>query len=94
METAISNQGRVWLTLVRQLSQLTEDRRVIEQSRAMLQQRTTEPEPEADEATNLEALPSLLQPRSRDAAQRSKIKRRPTTPASSTRASRADEADA
>lgn len=61
METSISNQGRVWLTLVRQLSQLTEDRRVIEQSRALLRERA----PPTDEATNLEALPSLLQPRSR-----------------------------
>lgn len=61
METSISNQGRVWLTLVRQLSQLTEDRRVIEQSRAMMHERP----PATDEATNLEALPSLLQPRSR-----------------------------
>jgi dsDNA-specific endonuclease/ATPase MutS2 len=61
METSISNQGRVWLTLVRQLSQLTEDRRVIEQSRAMMRERP----PPSDEATNLEALPSLLQPRSR-----------------------------
>ncbi|MCI4336335.1 MAG: hypothetical protein L3K17_03945 [Thermoplasmata archaeon] len=61
METSISNQGRVWLTLVRQLSQLTEDRRVIEQSRALLRDRDSS----TDEATNLEALPGLLQPRSR-----------------------------
>ena len=64
METAISNQGRVWLTLVRQLSQLTEDRRVIEESRAMLRQRR--PGDRSDEPTNLEALPGLLQPSSRD----------------------------
>jgi len=67
METAISNQGRVWLTLVRQLSQLTEDRRVIEESRALLQDQraATAAGPRSDEATSLEALPSLLQSRRR-----------------------------
>ncbi|MCI4321454.1 MAG: hypothetical protein L3K05_04020, partial [Thermoplasmata archaeon] len=34
METSIANQGRVWLTLVRQLSQLTDDRRAIERSKS------------------------------------------------------------
>jgi sugar-specific transcriptional regulator TrmB len=33
METTIANQGRVWLTLVRQLSQLTDDRRALERSK-------------------------------------------------------------
>ncbi len=33
METTITNQGRVWLTLVRQLSQLTEDRRAFDTAR-------------------------------------------------------------
>ncbi len=68
METAISNQGRVWLTMVRQLSQLTEDRRVIEESRALLEERGGAEG--ADEATNLEALPSLLQSRTRAAPER------------------------
>ncbi len=66
METSISNQGRVWLTLIRQLSQLTEDRRAIEAGRAALR-RAGVPET-GDEATSLEALPSLLQSRSREAA--------------------------
>ncbi|MCI4362044.1 MAG: hypothetical protein L3J77_02475 [Thermoplasmata archaeon] len=30
METSIANQGRVWLTLIRQLSQLTDNRRALE----------------------------------------------------------------
>ncbi|HZY92340.1 MAG TPA: hypothetical protein VFG07_06170 [Thermoplasmata archaeon] len=64
METAISNQGRVWLTLVRQLSQLTEDRRVIEESRALLRRPAAGPAA-SDESTSLEALPSLLQSRTR-----------------------------
>ncbi|MCI4326852.1 MAG: hypothetical protein L3K16_04360 [Thermoplasmata archaeon] len=34
METSITNQGRVWLTLVRQLSQLTDDRRALERGKA------------------------------------------------------------
>jgi hypothetical protein len=34
METSIANQGRVWLTLVRQLSQLTDDRRALERSKS------------------------------------------------------------
>ncbi|HXQ93596.1 MAG TPA: hypothetical protein VN864_00275 [Thermoplasmata archaeon] len=33
METSITNQGRVWLTLVRQLSQLTDDRRALEKGK-------------------------------------------------------------
>jgi hypothetical protein len=33
METSITNQGRVWLTLVRQLSQLTDDRRALERGK-------------------------------------------------------------
>jgi hypothetical protein len=33
-EAAIANQGKVWLTLIRQLSQLTDDRRALEQARA------------------------------------------------------------
>ncbi|MCI4329875.1 MAG: hypothetical protein L3J80_03270, partial [Thermoplasmata archaeon] len=33
METSIANQGRVWLTLIRQLSQLTDDRRALERSK-------------------------------------------------------------
>jgi hypothetical protein len=33
METSIANQGRVWLTLVRQLSQLTDDRRALERGK-------------------------------------------------------------
>ncbi|MCI4317175.1 MAG: hypothetical protein L3J96_01430, partial [Thermoplasmata archaeon] len=36
MEGAIANQGKVWLTLIRQLSQLTEDRRALEESRGGL----------------------------------------------------------
>ncbi|MCI4353658.1 MAG: hypothetical protein L3K14_09830 [Thermoplasmata archaeon] len=34
VEGTIANQGRVWLTLVRQLSQMTEERRAIEEARA------------------------------------------------------------
>jgi hypothetical protein len=33
METSIANQGRVWLTLIRQLSQLTDDRRALERTK-------------------------------------------------------------
>jgi hypothetical protein len=33
METSIANQGRVWLTLVRQLSQLTDDRRALDRGK-------------------------------------------------------------
>jgi hypothetical protein len=33
METSIANQGRVWLTLIRQLSQLTDDRRAMERTK-------------------------------------------------------------
>ncbi len=39
METAISNQGRVWLTLVRQLTQLSETRRASEEARATSRRR-------------------------------------------------------
>jgi hypothetical protein len=67
METSISNQGRVWLTLVRQLSQLTEDRRALEESRGVAHRSRTPDDRTDDEATNLEALPSLLQPRGRSA---------------------------
>ncbi|HYK92550.1 MAG TPA: hypothetical protein VEY07_00715 [Thermoplasmata archaeon] len=65
METTISNQGRVWLTLVRQLSQLTEDRRVIEENRALQRHRGTSADA-SDETTSLEALPSLLHARGRE----------------------------
>ena len=34
VEGTIANQGRVWLTLVRQLSQMTEERRASEEARA------------------------------------------------------------
>jgi hypothetical protein len=34
METSIANQGRVWLTLIRQLSQLTDDRRALERTKS------------------------------------------------------------
>ena len=69
METAISNQGRVWLTLVRQLSQLTEDRRVIEESRHALKGRGASTDEGDEEATSLEALPSLLQAHGRAEAE-------------------------
>ena len=52
METAIANQGKVWLTLIRQLSQLTEDRRVLEESRmaaASLVPRVNPMDPERSE---------------------------------------------
>jgi hypothetical protein len=57
METAISNQGRVWLTLIRQLSQLTEDRRAAA-GRGMEPPRRTGRDEDIDAA--LEAMPSLF----------------------------------
>lgn len=51
METAISSQGRVWLTLIRQLSQLTGDRRAPSVGRA-----------EEDDTDSLSALTSSLFP--------------------------------
>lgn len=64
-ETAIANQGKVWLTLIRQLSQLTNDRRALEQARAGIE--TPEINPMAPETpssplSGLEDLPDLLPP--------------------------------
>jgi hypothetical protein len=68
METAIANQGKVWLTLVRQLSQLTENRRAQAEAAA-----APEPIPEAapppapadpDDDEALVGLPALMRSRS------------------------------
>jgi hypothetical protein len=60
MESSIASQGKVWLTLVRQLSQLTEDRRALEMPRAAPSAPSTDP--------SLVALDELTAPRSRTAS--------------------------
>jgi hypothetical protein len=61
METAISNQGRVWLTLIRQLTQLSGDRRELALPSAA---EPHEPEPqETEESEPLDDLPELLRSR-------------------------------
>ncbi len=56
METTITNQGRVWLTLVRQLSQLTEDRRAVESARAAAQEAVDG----RDVTDSLDEIPTLI----------------------------------
>ncbi|MCI4367752.1 MAG: hypothetical protein L3K08_08370, partial [Thermoplasmata archaeon] len=62
METAIANQGRVWLTLIRQLSAVSGERREIP-----LPSLPAEPEPTApaplEDAGELDDLPELLKSR-------------------------------
>lgn len=69
METAIANQGRVWLTLIRQLSQLTGDRRPAPRLEELrLPAAPPEPAPaEPLEGNDLDDLPALLQRRGRSA---------------------------
>ncbi len=58
MESAISNQGRVWLTLIRQLSQLSDDRRTVDKRR---EPRKAVPmdRADADIAESLEGIPGV-----------------------------------
>ena len=70
METSIANQGKVWLTLIRQLSQLTEDRRAAESLRPteFVRPRVNPMAPQAPvepEADGLEEVRELLEPRPR-----------------------------
>jgi hypothetical protein len=65
VEGTIANQGRVWLTLVRQLSQMTEERRASEEARSpsLLSRQRTPPPPE-DLDRELESLSELTGSRS------------------------------
>jgi hypothetical protein len=66
-ETAIANQGKVWLTLIRQLSQLTNDRRALEQARSTVEESEVNPmapETPTSGLSGLDDLPDLL-PRER-----------------------------
>jgi hypothetical protein len=60
MESAISNQGRVWLTLIRQLSQLSDDRRTLDRRRP-----ATKPSPmdraDSDVVDSLEGIPGVYE---------------------------------
>jgi hypothetical protein len=64
METAIANQGRVWLTLIRQLSQLTGDRRE-GAAASLIAAATAPPAPPAaiPDPSDLDDLPALLKRR-------------------------------
>jgi hypothetical protein len=60
VEGTIANQGRVWLTLVRQLSQMTEERRASEEARApSLLARPRSPPPTDDLDRELDSLSEL-----------------------------------
>ena len=69
VEGTIANQGRVWLTLVRQLSQMTEERRASEEARApsLLARPRNIPPPAEDLDRELDSLSELT--RSRPAAE-------------------------
>lgn len=58
MESAISNQGRVWLTLIRQLSQLSDDRRTIDKRRPGAKAPPMD-RADADVAESLEGIPGV-----------------------------------
>ena len=67
VEGTIANQGRVWLTLVRQLSQMTEERRASEEARApslLARPRSTPPPEDLDR--ELDSLSELTRSRSED----------------------------
>ena len=67
VEGTIANQGRVWLTLVRQLSQMTEERRASEEARAptlLPRPRTPPSSDQVDRA--LESLADLTRPGTSD----------------------------
>ncbi len=61
VEGTIANQGRVWLTLVRQLSQMTEERRASEEARApsLLNRSRAAPPPSDDVDRELDSLAEL-----------------------------------
>ena len=68
VEGTIANQGRVWLTLVRQLSQMTEERRASEEARApsLLARSRNSPSPDPLDR-DLESLSELTSSGSADA---------------------------
>jgi hypothetical protein len=66
MESAISNQGRVWLTLIRQLSQLSDDRRSFDRRRSAGKALPPLDRADSEVAESLEGIPGVLPSRSAD----------------------------